>query len=157
MKADLILKTSSVSFLNSLISWPFNRIFVNRLFYILGSSGFFYSHTHNFGYDCAKKKALELLVLCCSTISGLQFSLNFGVDMFVYPIYSHLAILKKVETTGQGSQIRFLRRSDDHTENQAERGIQFIQTSLLLEVTLKNNLAKSKLSGSLKLLFILLL
>ena len=42
---------------------------------------------------------------------------NFGVDMFVYSIHSHLAILKKAETTGQGSQRRLLRRSNDHTEN----------------------------------------
>lgn len=73
MRSDLILKTSSVSFfffLNSLISWPFNRIFVNSLFYILGPSIFLDSHTHNMGM-VRLKKALELVVLCCSVI--LQF------------------------------------------------------------------------------------
>lgn len=82
---------------------------------------------------------------------------NFGVDMFVYSIHNHLAILKKVETTGQGSQRRLLRGSNGHTELGRKMNSDYSNLTLLSEITLKNNLAKSKLSGSLQLLFLLFL
>lgn len=91
---------------------------MKRLFCILGRSGFFFILIPIIlGMTVLKKKSFRI------TSSVLLYHLrfivfvNFGVDMFVYSIHSHLAILKKAETTGQGSQRRLLRRSNDHTEN----------------------------------------
>lgn len=90
---------------------------MNRLFCILGHSGFFFILIPIILGMTVLKKSFRI------TSSVLLYHLrfivfvNFSVDMFVYSIHSHLAILKKAETTGQGSQRRLLRRSNDHTEN----------------------------------------